>query len=351
MNNTMDVILVNRCNQSDEFRTVLTAKMCVRVLLTLMLAAAAMLSCTGAAAGAELHVNPGAGTPIQDAIDSAGEGDTIYVHAGTYCENVGVYKRLTLEGDGADVVTVTAANAESHVFYVTMDWVNISGFTVTGATGSDPHYAAGIYLYNAEHCNIFDIIASNNYYGICLGYSSSNNVITNNTANSNSQCGIYLYSSNTNTLTSNTITNNNNYGTCLYYSSNDNTIYHNNLIDNTYYNAYDSCTNTWDCGTEGNYYSDYTGTDPDNDSIGEDPHPIPGGSNTDRYPLMQPWSLTPQKGDLNSDSILTPADSAIALRIAASGDWDADADVSRDGRVTSLDALMILQAVSGGIAL
>jgi uncharacterized membrane protein len=57
------------------------------------------------------------------------------------------------------------------------------------------------------------------------------------------------------------------------------------------------------------------------------------------------------KGDLNSDGILTPADAAIALRIAASGGWDADADVSRDGRVTSLDALMILQAVSGGIAL
>ena len=43
MNSTVDVILVNRCNQSDEFRTVLPAKMCVRVLLILMLAAAAVL--------------------------------------------------------------------------------------------------------------------------------------------------------------------------------------------------------------------------------------------------------------------------------------------------------------------
>jgi hypothetical protein len=42
VNNTRDVILVNRCNQNDEFRTVLPAKMCVRVLLILMLAAAAV---------------------------------------------------------------------------------------------------------------------------------------------------------------------------------------------------------------------------------------------------------------------------------------------------------------------
>jgi len=31
MNDTLDMILVNRCNQSDEFQTVLPAKMRVRV--------------------------------------------------------------------------------------------------------------------------------------------------------------------------------------------------------------------------------------------------------------------------------------------------------------------------------
>lgn len=43
LNNTRDVILVNRRNQSDKFLTVLTAKMCARVLLILILAAAAVL--------------------------------------------------------------------------------------------------------------------------------------------------------------------------------------------------------------------------------------------------------------------------------------------------------------------
>ena len=94
------------------------------------------------AAGAEWDVYPGAGTPIPDAIDGAWAGDTIYVHAGTYDENVDVDKRVTLIGDGADVVTVRAADAEDYVFNVTADWVNISGSTVTGVAGD---WKTGIY--------------------------------------------------------------------------------------------------------------------------------------------------------------------------------------------------------------
>nr|QNO46355.1 hypothetical protein KJPMONCH_00004 [Methanosarcinales archaeon ANME-2c ERB4] len=40
--------------------------------------------------------------------------------------------------------------------------------------------------------------------------------------------------------------------------------------------------------------------------------------------------------DLNSNGILTPADAAIALRLAATGGWDPAADVNRDSRITSL---------------
>jgi len=58
-----------------------------------------------------------------------------------------------------------------------------------------------------------------------------------------------------------------------------------------------------------------------------------------------------KKGDLNDDDRITPADAAIALRLAATGAHDDAADVSGDGRVTSLDALMILQAGGGRIKL
>jgi len=63
----------------------------------------------------------------------------------------------------------------------------------------------------------------------------------------------------------------------------------------------------------------------------------------------------PLKGDLNRDGVLTPADAAIVLAITAGGSASCDiatrtaADVSGDGQVTSLDALMILKAAAGAI--
>ena len=61
--------------------------------------------------------------------------------------------------------------------------------------------------------------------------------------------------------------------------------------------------------------------------------------------------VTGSKGDLNGDNHITPADATIALQLAATGGWDANADVNHDSRITSLDALMILHAVAGAIAL
>ena len=69
---------------------------------------------------------------------------------------------------------------------------------------------------------------------------------------------------------------------------------------------------------------------------------------------MQEWSWTVGflPGDLNPDGVLTPADAAIALGIAAgSHPFDDAADVSGDGNVTSLDALRIMQAAAGVISL
>ena len=65
---------------------------------------------------------------------------------------------------------------------------------------------------------------------------------------------------------------------------------------------------------------------------------------------MHQWSETLWKGNLNSDGTHAPTDAVIALQIAAgSRPPDLRWDVSGDKRVTSLDALMILQAAAGSI--
>ena len=156
---------------------------------------------------------------------------------------------------------------------------------------------------------------------------------------------VFLPFLNDSTITGNTVQDNY-LGIYLWAFSSNNTLYHNNFINNTEGNAYDEgIYNQWDSGSAGNYWSDYAGNDTDHDGIGDDLYYIRGSADSvDRYPLMHPWG-TSQKGDL------TPADATIALQIAASGGWGANADVSGDGHVTSLDALMILQAAAGGVTL
>jgi|GEM_PF-3283499 len=167
---------------------------------------------------------------IQAAIDNATAGETIYVYNGSYTDNVDVNRQVTLQGEGADVVNVTAALASGHVFNVTVSYVNISGFKVTGATGFNN---AGIYLGSGvDHANISDNNASNNYYAIYLN-SSSNNSLTNNSANSNNNDGIKLNSlSNNNTLTNNTAILNHDTGISLISSSNNNTLTNNTANSN-----------------------------------------------------------------------------------------------------------------------
>ena len=191
-------------------------------------------------------------TPIQAAIDAADSGNSIFVYNGTYYEGGGVSitkERLTLQGEDANTTIIHGRWTAEKVVYVTGDYVNVSGFTVTGSTSrgygiyvnadyctiSDNNASesrCGIYLRYSSNCTLENNIASSNEnYGIGLG-SSSNCVITNNTA-SNENSGICLSSSSNCVLTNNTASSNHgNDGICLSSSSSNNTITGNNVSNN-----------------------------------------------------------------------------------------------------------------------
>jgi parallel beta-helix repeat protein len=149
-------------------------------------------------------------TKIQDAVNAADNGDTITVASGTYYENVFVNKSVNIVGAGEEVTTIQAYDPGDHVFYVTSDGVNISGFTVTGATsGSHPVFSAGIFLSSANYTRIFDNNITNNLYGTYIFLGFYNN-LSRNFVNSN-YYGIYLMLSSNNTIYDNFFNNHNNF--------------------------------------------------------------------------------------------------------------------------------------------
>ena len=93
-----------------------------------------------------------------------------------------------------------------------------------------------------------------------------------------------------------------------------NLIYHNNLIENVIQASAENSDNQWDNNGEGNYWSDYTGVDANDDGIGDIPYHIELDG-TDNYPLALPKgfaidSINPKR---NAEDI--PVDTKIALHL------------------------------------
>jgi len=257
---------------------------------------------------------------MQAAINAATDGDIILVFSGTYNENVTIGKSLTLKGENV-YTTIINGLAAYTVIHIAANNVALTNFTIKNGF-------FGVLIDSSNNIRVISNVITDNDDGVWIAFSSGN-IINDNTIAHNA-VGIYLDSSNNTTLNHNTITNNA-YGIDIencrgnlvtenkinlssiegifaYYSddgrilrntvqnnslgihldtSNGNDIYQNNFIDNSDQAYVENSDNNWDNGSKGNYWSDYNGTDLNQNGIGDTPYII-NADNIDRYPLMNP---------------------------------------------------------------
>jgi len=222
---------------------------------------------------------PGNYSTIQEAIDDASDGDTVFVYAysSPYYENVIVDKSIKLIGEDRET-TIINGSENGNVVNISSDSVKIEGFTIqrsrwlrAGIKLDESNYVTisnniiidngwGIWLKNSHFNkvigntvtkNIFlgimsdhsangniikdnDIVYNGKYNysstGIGLGISSNNQILNNNI--SNNDIGIDFFNNKRNNIIGNKISENREYGIYLWHSRN-NRIINNDFLDNS----------------------------------------------------------------------------------------------------------------------
>jgi len=143
---------------------------------------------------------------IQEAIENANEGDTIFVRNGMYYENVIVYKRLRLIGESKNATILDGNGNLGNGFYVTVSGVNITGFTIRNYAGTQKEEGNGVCIYGMlTNVSILNNIVENNRWGIHLRDRPSYCSVVGNILTNNSWYGIYLEGANYNDIEDNNI--------------------------------------------------------------------------------------------------------------------------------------------------
>lgn len=228
---------------------------------------------------------------IQEAVDNAVGGETVFVSSGIYYESIVVNKTVSLVGEDSETTIIDTSRFNATfspgiwLFGEDVKDVRVSDFTFKGS-GS----GWGIYIFDRANAWVENNIVAENSGGIVATFSDNNTISGNNVENNDS--GILLDQSSNNTIFGNNIADNSARGVTLWNSSY-NRIFHNNFVNNSipgYQALASGIGNTWDNGypSGGNFWSDYTGEDLDGDGIGDTPHQIYSAPviAQDRYPLM-----------------------------------------------------------------
>ena len=266
-----------------------------------------------------------------DAEDNTVQGNTVslsMIHRGTIetmWSHRNLFKNNTISGLGMGIVLMFVSN-ENQVIGNTISideagimvwgWNNLIQNNTISSAAESP--ATGIYMVYAYNTTVFDndisgVIGD----GIWLRHSSNNSILRNLVSASTGSSsvltnGLLLQSLSSKNVIHGNQLNDFSRGISIFYESNENRVVSNQfartsslaaitdgsnsnlLYGNNFFEMgvppYDSSTNRWDNEGSGNYWSKYTGTDGNNDGIGDESYAIvPKG--VDNFPLMNPVSV------------------------------------------------------------
>jgi len=199
---------------------------------------------------------PGNYTRIQDAIDAASDGDTVFVYtySSPYVENIQINVSLRIIGENRSTTTITGHKRNAAVIIYSSN-VTISGFTITNPYGGDGIWVLG------DHATIQgNIIMDAAIYGIRVGVNNllicanstliQDNIISNNSNHgielvscdsivrgnilSNNDCGISIYYGQRNSILTNQLSWNYGGAISISWGGRKNLIQDNTIFNNTY---------------------------------------------------------------------------------------------------------------------
>lgn len=166
------------------------------------------------------------------------------------------------------IKNLTSTIENISIYNVTIQNCSNQGINLQNITSSSISYSSinnctssAILLYNSTHCNVSkNFINQSSNTGLRIKQNSNNNQIYNNSFSNNSiSINITL--------------------------SQNNTLYNNSFFNCTTIHAFDDSSNNWNTSSHGNYWDDYTGTDSNDDNLGDYPYIITGNNNNDEKPL------------------------------------------------------------------
>jgi parallel beta-helix repeat protein len=314
---------------------------------------------------------------IQSAINNASQGDTILVANGIYNEQLLINKTIMLLGAGADTTILNGAWTQTAA-QITAPNVTIKGFTIQG-------FKTGIIINQTQNIHIQENkITQTLTKGAMYIINSQNITIANNTLTNNYCAGVSMFKTNQTLFLQNTVFRNGGVGVyfenctdfvakdnyiesnegdaiaCAYgynllitgntfafngyrgiWATNSNgTAYHNNFIQNFENARAIKSSFTWDNGypSGGNYWSNYTGIDENNDGISDVPLVI-NENNVDHFPLMKPYIA----GDVNHDGIVNIKDATLVCFywLQTVPPAPSNVDINDDGVININDASVI----------